>query len=341
MITIARADGGRASVGPGGPTAVMPRTAKFDAVALNRLLRGQERVISRSEALTCGMPVHQLKYRTRPGGPWQRLLPGVYLTVTGTPTRAQTEMAAMRYAGPGSVITGVAALQRHGIRVRESKVITVLIPAGQVRASRSFVQVWPTTRMPEFVMADGAIRFARPARAVADAARELRSFREVRAVAADAVQRRRCRLAELTEELAAAPMRQSRWLRQALAEVADGVRSVAEGDLRTLIKTAGLPAPMFNARLYIGRTLLAVADAWWPDLEVAVEVDSREWHLSPDDWERTVRRHTSMSKLGIIVVHVTPQRIRTEADQVAADIRVALQSGRARPVLGIRALAAS
>jgi len=318
----------------------MPRSAKLDATALNRLLRDQERVISRAEALTCGMPLHQLKYRIRPGGPWQRLLPGVYLTVTGTPTRAQAEMAALRYAGPGSVITGIAALRRQGIRVRESKIITVLIPAGQVRVSRSFVQVWPTTRMPEFAMADGAIRFALAARAVADAARELGSFREVRAVTADAVQRRRCRLDELTEELARAPIRHSAWLRRALAEVAAGVQTVAEGDLRTLIKAAGLPVPRFNARLYIGRTLLAVADAWWPDAGV-VEVDSREWHLSPDDWQRTLRRHTAMSKHGIIVVHVTPQQIRTEAGQVAADIRTGLQSGRARPALGIRALAAS
>jgi very-short-patch-repair endonuclease len=319
----------------------MPRTAKFDAAALNRLLREQERVISRTEALACGMPVHQLKYRTRPDGPWQRLLPGVYLAVTGTPTRAQTELAAMRYAGPGSVITGIAALRRHGIRVRESKIITVLIPAGQVRANRSSVRIWPTTRMPEFVMADGAIRFALTARAVTDAARELTSFRDVRAVTADAVQRRRCRLDELTEELAHAPVRHSAWLRRALAEVADGVRSVAEGDLRTLIKTAGLPAPVFNARLYVGRTLLAVADAWWPDAGVVVEVDSREWHLSPEDWQRTMRRHASMSARGIIVLHVTPQQIRTEASRVAADIRAALQSGRARPVPGLRTLAAS
>ena len=56
--------------------------------------------------------------------------------------------------------------------------------------------------MPEFVFTDGAIRFAEAARAVADAARELGSFREVRAVAADAVQRRRCRLDQLTGELA-------------------------------------------------------------------------------------------------------------------------------------------
>lgn len=70
-------------------------------------------------------------------------------------------------------------------------------------------------------------------------------------------------------------------------------------------------------------------------------MDSREWHLSPKDWQRTLRRHASMSAHGIIVLHVTPQQIRTEAGQVAADIRTALRSGRARPALGIRALAAS
>ena len=185
--------------------------------------------------------------------------------------------------------------------------------------------------MPEFVFTDGAVRFADAARAVADAARELGSFREVRAVAADAVQRRRCRIDQLAEELAHAPVRQSAWLRRTLAEVADGVRSAAEGDLRSLIRTAGLPAPIFNARLYVGPDFLAVPDAWWPDAGVVVEVDSREWHLSPEDSQRTVRRVPRMNALGIIMLHVTPQRIRTEAEKIVADIRGALESGALGP----------
>jgi very-short-patch-repair endonuclease len=317
------------------------RSVRTDQAALVRLLRDQESVISRTEALGCGMTPSQLRHRVRPGGPWQRLLPGVYLTVTGTPTRTQTEVAALRYAGCGSVITSLAALRRHGIRVPESQVITVLIPGGRVRESRPFVRVWPTTRMPEFVFTDGAVRFADAARAVADAARELRSFRDVRAVAADAVQRGRCRIDQLAEELAHAPVRQSAWLRATLAEVADGVRSAAEGDLRSLIRAAGIPAPIFNARLYIGPDLLAVVDAWWPDAGVAVEVDSREWHLSPEDSQRTARRSRGMSAKGIIVLHVTPHQIRTEAEKIVADIRDALESGRARPPLAIRTLPAA
>ena len=59
-----------------------------------------------------------------------------------------------------------------------------------------------------------------------------------------------------------------------LTEVADGVRSTAEADLRTLIIQARLPTPLYNPDLYVGGKFLARPDAWWPDAGVAVEVDS-------------------------------------------------------------------
>ena len=47
----------------------------------------------------------------RQAGPWQPLLPGIYLAMAGgLPTVAQREMAALLYAGPASMITGSAAL---------------------------------------------------------------------------------------------------------------------------------------------------------------------------------------------------------------------------------------
>jgi len=39
------------------------------------------------------MTSHALQHRIRPAGPWQRLLPGVYLTNTGIPTVAQRRPA--------------------------------------------------------------------------------------------------------------------------------------------------------------------------------------------------------------------------------------------------------
>jgi very-short-patch-repair endonuclease len=117
-----------------------------------------------------------------------------------------------------------------------------------------------------------------------------------------------------------------------------GIQSAAEADLHALVKRAGLPMPMFNARLQAGQVLIAVADAWWPEAAVVAEVDSREWHLSPADWERTLRRHARLTAHGILVLHFTPRQIRTEPAAVAAAIRAALDAARADGQSRVRAL---
>ena len=100
---------------------------------------------------------------------------------------------------------------------------------------------------------------------------------------------------------------------------------------------SGLPEPMYNPRLYVGEVFLAKPDAWWLDAGVACEVDSREWHLSPDGWERTQARHARMSAHGILVLHYAPRRIRSDGAAVVAEQRATLAAGRQRPPLPIRA----
>jgi hypothetical protein len=110
--------------------------------------------------------------------------------------------------------------------------------------------------------------------------------------------------------------------------------------LHALIKRAGLPMPMFNPRLFVGRDFLAVPDCWWPDAGVAAEVDSREWHLSPRDWENTLARQARMAAAGIIVLHFQPSRIYAERKEVIAEIRGALAAGQGRPLPQVRTLPA-
>jgi very-short-patch-repair endonuclease len=222
-------------------------------------------------------------------------------------------------------------------------VVDVLIPAAVQRRDCGFARLRRTRRLPDRACSDGDIRFATVDRAVADAARALNNPREVTAMVAAAVQRRRSTILLLSAELAAGPVRGSALLRHALAEVSSGIRSIAEADFRRLIQRAGLPLPMFNARLYEGQYLLAVVDAWWPEAGVVGEVDSREWHLAPEDWERTMLRHAELSAHGLVVLHFSPRQLRNEPDRVVATLRATLAAAattRRRPP-GLRAFPAS
>jgi hypothetical protein len=301
------------------------------------LLTSQRGVLGRGQVLSLGMTTKALRYRIRPGGPWQRLLPGVYLTVTGEPTDAQREMAALLYAGQASIITGPAALRRHQIRGPAAATVDVLMPAGRERASRDFVVARATRRMPRSWTVDWALRYALPARAVADTLSTLTRLAEARTVVASAVQQRRCSIDQLAAELRERRSAGNTLLRLVLAEVADGTMSAAEGDLRDLIAGSGLPVPFYNPILFLDGRFLAKPDAWWPGAAVAVEVDSREFHLLPEDWEQTMRRHRRMTAAGLSVLHLSPRQLRAEPRQVITDIAAALHAGRPAPRVTMRA----
>jgi hypothetical protein len=315
--------------------------ADRESASLRALIEHQACVITRTQALAEGLTRHALSHRLRNGGSWQPLLPGIYLTVTGTPTLLQREMAAALYGGRYAVITGIAALRHHRMTGPESDTIDILIPANIKLQSVQGVMVHRTRHMPKLVTGAPSRNYALPARAAADAARWLTDLREVRALVAGAVQNRRCTIEELAEELRAGGRRDSGLLRTVLAEVADGVRSAPEAELRILIRKAGLPMPMFNPSLYLlDGTFVAKPDAWWPEAGVAIEIDSKRWHINPDDWEHTMDRHSELGEHSIVTLHFTPHKLRSDPVFVMRKMANAYKSGSARPRLPIKAVPA-
>jgi transcriptional regulator with AbiEi antitoxin domain of type IV toxin-antitoxin system len=197
-------------------------------------------VASRGQLLALGMNDRAMQYRLRPGGPWQALLPGIYLSVTGTPTFEQKEMAALLYAGPESLVTGRAALWHHGIGSGwPPDVVDVLLPTERQRVDVNFVRLHRTSRLPSEAVPAGAapggagprgtgpggtgkggpLRLAPVPRAVADAAWQLTSVEDVRAVVDDALRSGRCTLDELAAELDEGPIRGSAALRSVLTDL--------------------------------------------------------------------------------------------------------------------------
>lgn len=317
----------------------MPIKSVHDRERLDRLAREQFGVIHRAQALECGMTRSAVDYRIRDGGPWQVMLPGVYAITTGTVSLDQRAMAALLHAGPHSVITGAAAVRRHRLACAGLNEIDVLTPATTRVQSMGFVRVIRTTRMPGSYCSTRQIRFAHLPRAVADAARGMSRLSDVRAIVSEAVQKGRCGIPALIEELNAGPAAGSRRLRLALIEVSDGIRSAAEADLRQIIIRSDLETPMYNARLYtLDGTALGIADAWWQRAGVIAEVDSRQYHLLAGDYEKTTKRHNRLEAENINLLHFLPSTVRREPDTVLRDLRRAIESGNRRGPLPIIAV---
>ncbi len=290
---------------------------------------------------TAGIPSGTITSRTRPGGPWQRLLPRVYLLQTGPPDHRQRALAAVLYAaesgsdplsGETAALTGGAALALLGIREAPYTPADVLIRAPRRLAGSPDVRPYPTTRWPRTITVSG-IPSTRPVRAAADfAARTEEPADRIRSVLAQVVQSGWCHPQDLHTELRAARLLARPAIRAAAAELLAGVRSVAEAQARDTLSATDLPTPLWNARLHTpDGTFLASPDAYWPDEGVALEIDSAEYHYTRDSWHATLRRRLRLESHGILVVSVTPSMIRDTPGEVLAALRAFLALAEARP----------
>jgi hypothetical protein len=326
--------------------AAMPYVSAYDRDRLEQILHKQYDIVARRQALSWALTTKAVRQRTRVDGPWQIVLPGVYIRGRARLNPGQRVVAAFLYAGTAIAVSGPAALAFYGLPADGGDTIDVLVPPSNRRRDAGFARLHRTTVEPRAIFHDGVVAYVPLERAISDAARMMTDIVPVRAVVASAVQRGRVALWQLVRELDAGPTRGSALFRRAIAEVAAGVRSTAEADLLNLIRLAKLPEPLYNPRLHVGDDFLATPDAWWPDFGVAAEVDSKAWHLSPADWERTLERHARMTAQGILVLHFPPGRLRSARREVTAEMRSALaRSGgplpHVRTVCGTREVSAA
>jgi hypothetical protein len=324
------------AVAPKGAGAVGPSPER-----LRDLLAHQYGVVARRQALKYGLTSSKLRHRIRADGPWQRVLPGVYSTRTGVVTPEQRQMAALLYAGPGAVLTGAWAVRRYRLECAGLNEADILVPAKSRVQSYGWVRIQHTARMPSGISSTMGIVFAPLTRAVADAARRMTRPEDVRALVCTALQKGNISLQALVAELSAGPSAGSGLLRAAIAELAEGVRSEAERDLKVRIDRSDLDKPMYNARLYLpDGTFLCMADLWWPRAGVVGEVDSRQYHMSAKDHEYTVDRHNKMEAVGIHVLHFLPRDVKPRWNDIYRNLRNAIAEGQRRPPLPIIAVPA-
>ncbi|WP_410569541.1 hypothetical protein [Amycolatopsis sp. cmx-4-61] len=293
---------------------------------------GSPDVVRVAELEEIGMPRSSIYRRCLPGGPWRRLLPGVILLHPSEPTDEQRLRAGLLRGGEDSMITGLWALRRHGLReVPAPSDVHLLVPHEREVTSAGFAVVERTTRLPNAVTRDG-LPVAPVHRAVLDGARRIRDFDTVQGMLAEAVQRRKCTPEQLDRELCRGSQRGSAIPRRALQALLAGAESVAEGDAWEIWKLSGLPPAEWNVNVFDrhGR-FLSKPDAWCEDLAFAWEIDSRKFHEGGNHYATTLARNARYSAAGIVCLQTLPSRLRTEPRAVIAELCDTYAAACARP----------
>ncbi|MGW6985179.1 hypothetical protein ACWGE1_37950 [Streptomyces sp. NPDC054932] len=307
---------------------------------ITRTARRQLNMATHHQLRQAGIPAATISGRSRPGGPWQRILPRVYLLQTGPPDSRQRALSAVLYAahpaadplsGSSAALTGGAALALLGIRDAPPEPLDVIVRAPRSPAAAGRVRPASTARWPATIHIRG-VPSARPVRAAADFAARTDDPDLVRSVLANVVQGGWCHPHDLHAELRAGRIRGRPAVRAAAAELVAGVRSIAEGRARDTLAATDLPAPLWNARLHgLDGAFLASPDAYWPEEGVALEIDSAEYHYTRDAWQATLHRRLRLESRGVLVAGTTPGILRDRPADVIAALRALLALGAARP----------
>ncbi|GHF35786.1 hypothetical protein GCM10010218_16510 [Streptomyces mashuensis] len=290
--------------------------------------------------------------RCRPGGPWQRLLPGVYLLHTGPATSEERLHAALMYTvprdrvprqpgpadprgtGPApygqALVTGAAALALYRFTSVPTLLsldhIDVLVPRTRRLRSTGFVRLVRTHTVPAGRLVTG-VPVAPVARAVADTVERLTDPVAVRRVLEEAVRGGHCEAGALVKELSRAGLLTRQPVVEAVEALEAESRAAAEDRLYAMVRAHALPVPLWNVDLRLpGGPYLGGVDAYWPDHAVALELDTRPHQDDDAIWSGPSRKREHLERLGITVVRVTPRKLRDEEalELQAAVVRTAL-----------------
>ena len=109
-------------------------------------------------------------------------------------------------------------------------------------------------------------------------------------------------------------------LEQAVADLADTPPTTRSGLERASLAFCAahhLPKPVTNI-VVEGFEV----DAHWPGTNIVVELDGREFHGTPQAFERDRRRDRALAVAGYVVIRVTAKQLGPE---LAADLRVLIR----------------
>lgn len=303
--------------------------------ALARLIAAQDGVVSIGQLAMHGFDGSAVYRRTK-SGQWQRLLPTILLTRSGTPTRRQLLVAASLWGGPDAAIDGADACVWCGVTPTgfDPSRVHIVVPWKSAVRSCGFVVVRRTIGEVRLGVS-GRLRYVDASTAFIVAARGMRNDAAAIDVLSRGLQTGLVSIASLAEARDTIGDKWCRGVDRALIAVGVGIRSPAEKTNRDLILTSDvLPEPLWNQWLALPDGGPEVcADALWEDAAMVQEVLGRRWHAWGEQFETTEARRLRMVAAGLVVPGVTPTQLRRTPAVVLAGLEAtyAANAGRGMP----------
>ncbi|WP_116953633.1 type IV toxin-antitoxin system AbiEi family antitoxin domain-containing protein [Jiangella endophytica] len=245
---------------------------------LDDLSARQDGVVSRAQALACGLTEDMLTWRLR-SGRWQRIHAGVYATFTGPLPFAARVWAAILRAGRGAVASHRTAAFLDGLCDEPGPVIHVTAPGERhVRGKVDGVRVHYAGRLPLTRHPAKSPPRTRVDDTVLDLVDDAAHPREAEGWVTSACQRRATTPERLADALG--QRKKIRWrgmVEAVLADVADRAHSPLElRHLRRVERAHGLPTGCRQRRIAGQRVIWIDVD--YERYRLRVELDGRVGH---------------------------------------------------------------
>ena len=286
--------------------------------ALAALAARQHGVVAHWQLMQAGLGRQAVKHRVRTGR-LHRVQFGVYAVGHAALTWYGRCMAAVLSYGPGAVLSHRTAAALWEIRRSSSPIVEVTV-AERGRHARGGIRLH---RVRGLHADDRAVHEGIP---VTSVARTLLDFaevappRELERAVEEAERRRIFDLREIEGLCERSPGRRGcpRLARVLAAHSGPPprTRSELERDFLDLTRDAALPQPLVN-----GEVVDLEVDFVWHEQRLAVELDSREFHLTPAAFERDRMRDAALQLTGYRVVRITHRRLANEPAEVAEVLR--------------------
>jgi predicted transcriptional regulator of viral defense system len=283
--------------------------------AIARLARRQHGRIGRRQLVALGLSTDVIDYRIARSR-LHVVHRGVYAVGHDVPTREANWMAAVLAAGEGAVLSHRDAASLWGIRPNARPLVEITTPRSQ--RPRPGIQFHRASLPSDEITVHDRIPVTTVPRTLFDLATIL-SFRQLERALNEAEVRRLWDELSLVDLLRRYPRRAGSGTVRAVLEARNAGATIVRSDLEVqfleFVDESGFPEPEMNA-LIEGLEV----DAVWRDQRVAVELDSRTFHLTAAAFEADRERDRILMAAGWRPVRITAKHLERTRDRLREDL---------------------